>query len=272
MSRADDRAFPWEEPEESFSFATPEQIEVTYRVAPFGSRIAAAFLDNLLVLMFSAIVFLGIVVLGRAMPSPRFAFYALLVALVAGFCLQMFYFVWSELRHEGRTWGKKRLKLRTVMLSGHGLTFGASFVRNLARVVDNVPLLWLVPVLTRGRRRVGDLLAGTLVVSESALDTSRPSLRLARSYRELEDRRFFFSGEAQAGLFPDDLNLLEHLFARAPQLPDRAQQEDLFRSVAARYAERLALEAERPRVEAEPRRFLEELYLLLVDRYESERF
>jgi uncharacterized RDD family membrane protein YckC len=274
---ATERTYPWEEPGERVTFATPEQVEVSYRVASFGARIAAALIDQLVVALFSAAVYAGVVLYAAGQQQPLrigdVAFAAVVATLIV-FALQLFYFVWSEMRHGGRTVGKKVLRLRTVMLSGHGLTFGASLIRNLARLIDVVPILWLVPAVMRGQRRLGDLLAGTLVISETEAEGGRVPVEvpLAASYRELAERRFFFGVEVLARLYPDDLNLLEHLFARARDGAGAERRQELQREVALRYAARLDLADQLGLVEADPRRFLEELFLLLRDRYESRSF
>ncbi len=170
-----------------------------------------------------------------------------------------------------RTIGKKLFRIRAVMISGHGITFGAAVIRNLARVVDHIPIAWIVPAVTHGHRRIGDLLAGTVVIDEDDRETQLARVTDAPSYRALEDKTFHFTAEAEGRLVADDLNLIEHLFHRAAAIADPRSRERLFLSVAAKYTERLGMHGRRSEIEATPRRFLEELYLFLRDRFDEEQ-
>src|SRR5262245_9376870 len=42
------KRYPWERTEDVVTFATPESIEVSFRAASFGSRVAAALYDVLI--------------------------------------------------------------------------------------------------------------------------------------------------------------------------------------------------------------------------------
>ena len=126
--------FPWEFDGEIVSFDTPEQTRIEYRIAPFGTRLVAAFLDRLLIgvgiLILWIMFFLAMLVLAPVTTGTVGYLFALL--FMAWFLFSLFYFVWGEVRGEGQTWGKRRLQIRTVMSTGQGVTFGASLVRNLA--------------------------------------------------------------------------------------------------------------------------------------------
>jgi uncharacterized RDD family membrane protein YckC len=264
--------YPWEKAGPTVTFATPEQVEVTYRVAGFGARILAALLDHLVILAINSAIGIGFILLGMNLsnPDPSFLF---AVWLVISFLTNVLFFVWAELFGEGRTWGKRLMHLRTVMISGHGLTFGGSVIRNLARVLDSLPVLWLVPLFSTGQRRLGDLVAGTLVINERHEQVgAEPGDLPAASYRELVDKSFLLPAEATRKLYPDDLNLLDHLFSRLRTLTEENAREALCRSVARKYIDRLALAEQAASVEGNPKRFLEELYLFLRDRFEGDRF
>ena len=266
------RSYPWETTGPTVTFATPEQVEVTYRVAGFGARILAALLDHLVIFALSGILGLGILLV-LINGGEELAYYLVSIWVVISFLINAFYFIWAELRGDGRTWGKRLMQLRTVMISGHGLTFGASVIRNIARLVDNTPLLWLVPLFSRGQRRFGDLLAGTLVINERQLEAAaEPEHLPAVTYRHLAERSFVLPTDATRKLYPDDLNLLDHLFSRLRALEGESDRRGLCISVARKYVERLSLAEQADAVEESPQRFLEELFLYLRDRFEGDRF
>lgn len=68
----------------------------------------------------------------------------------------------------GRTVGKAAVDIAVVGADGSGCTLRAAAVRTLGRFLDGLPVAYLLGVasvaLTDRRQRVGDLLAGTVVV------------------------------------------------------------------------------------------------------------
>ncbi len=84
------------------------------------------------------------------------------------------YFTLCEVSTGGRTPGKSAGQLRVIDLSGAAPTAGQLLLRNLARIVDVLAGIGVVVMFwNRQSRRIGDLLAGTVVVR------IRPSASLA---------------------------------------------------------------------------------------------
>ena len=267
---ADRPRYPWETDTTEVEFSTPEQVNVTFRVASIGLRVLAALLDNLLILAILVLLFIAAIVIAVSLGvGDRAVAFVFIGFILLRFVLQTFYFVWAELRHDGQTLGKRYLRIRTVMQSGHGLTFSASLLRNLMRIVDTQAFLWLVMFFNRRHCRLGDYLAGTFVINEAESQETSSVTALAPSYRELQDRRFVIGAGAATRLFAEDLNLLEHLFGRARLVPTRERKELLLK-VALKYVERLEAQEQQQQIEAEPERFLRELHLYLRDRFEPE--
>lgn len=70
----------------------------------------------------------------------------------------------------GRTAGKALLGLRVTNERGDGAGMGRTLVRNLVRLVELAPPFWvavLLVALSANRQRLGDVLARTLVISQS---------------------------------------------------------------------------------------------------------
>ena len=89
----------------------------------------------------------------------------------------------------GATPGKYWMRLKVVRLDGTPLGVGSVIVRNLLKPMDFLPLLYLLGgvlvFVTRGSQRLGDIAAGTTVVSQHrALDpgATRRSGRTARRW------------------------------------------------------------------------------------------
>src|SRR5207244_5065892 len=66
--------------------------------------------------------------------------------------------------------GKRLLKSRVIKDSGRQITLFEALARNLLRVIDMLPSFYLIGVITmlcnREQKRLGDLVAGTIVVHE----------------------------------------------------------------------------------------------------------
>jgi uncharacterized RDD family membrane protein YckC len=70
---------------------------------------------------------------------------------------------------KGATVGKMAMKLRVVKAAdGSAISWGESIIRNLLRIVDALPFLYILGMIliavTAKKQRVGDLAAGTIVV------------------------------------------------------------------------------------------------------------
>jgi len=80
------------------------------------------------------------------------------------------YPVFFEVLAGGRTLGKRWLGLRVLMSDGRPIGWTPSLIRNLLRVVDILPGSYTVGfismLVTRDFQRIGDLVAGTLVVHD----------------------------------------------------------------------------------------------------------
>ena len=114
--------------------------------------------------------------------------------LIFLFAIEWLYPVLFELLMRGQTPGKKVLGIAVVNDDLSPVTLGTSLVRNLLRTVDFLPLLYLGGVITmlsnRRFQRLGDLAAGTLVISSTRaaqaaavvdVQPLAPALQLSRS-------------------------------------------------------------------------------------------
>jgi uncharacterized RDD family membrane protein YckC len=68
----------------------------------------------------------------------------------------------------GATIGKKLLKLKVVREDGSACGFGPALIRNILRIVDELPFLYIIGMLLISRsdkkQRLGDKLTKTVVV------------------------------------------------------------------------------------------------------------
>lgn len=140
---------------------TPEGIALALRTAGLVAR-SHAFLIDLAIR--AALLLLFGMLLGQ------FAGLGIGLLLVLAFGVEWFYPVVFELSGWAATPGKRALGLRVVMDDGMPVTLSASMLRNLLRVVDFLPMIYATGVLfmlwRADFRRVGDIVAGTLVIHD----------------------------------------------------------------------------------------------------------
>jgi uncharacterized RDD family membrane protein YckC len=101
------------------------------------------------------------------------------ILLLFYFLLYFGYFALFEIIWNGQTPGKRWTKLRVIKDSGRPLTPAESIGRNLMRIVDWMPGFYAIGIvsalLTKENKRLGDLLAGSLVVRETSFSDLRPT-------------------------------------------------------------------------------------------------
>lgn len=94
--------------------------------------------------------------------------------LLGMFLLEWLYPVWFEVFRHGQTPGKRALRIRVVRDDGTPVSWSASMVRNLLRVVDFFPMFYgfglLAVLIDRHFRRLGDMAAGTMVVYDAPVE------------------------------------------------------------------------------------------------------
>lgn len=166
---------------------TPEGIQVTVALADRGERAGAVILDLLFILLGLAVGVLALFGLEDAGVSSD---WLVVIGFLMFFLARNFYFIFFELRWQGRTPGKRLMNLRVIDRRGGTLSADAVFARNLVREVELfIPMmlvlsgtdvglgawetlfewLWigvflLFPFFNKDRMRIGDLIAGTWVV------------------------------------------------------------------------------------------------------------
>jgi hypothetical protein len=150
------------------------------------------------------------------------------------------YFALFEAYWKGQTPGKRVMKLRVIKDSGRQITFFESLARNLVRVVDYLPGLYLIGVITmlcnKRNQRLGDLVAGTLVVherlDEASLLYQSSSVGEATNVRWGQAVTAMFPADAVARLSTQDLMVIETFFARMLDLPMETRVAVAYRMAA----------------------------------------
>jgi len=147
---------------------TPEHVVFEYELAGLGSRIVAAAVDLMMIGFILLGLFLVLLVVAGGL-SGLGAWVTAVIA-VAAFATFWGYPIFFEIYWRGQTPGKRSLRMRVIQEGGYALTPQVVVVRNLLRIVDFLPgayfLGLLVMMLNRRYKRIGDFVAGTIVIRD----------------------------------------------------------------------------------------------------------
>lgn len=239
-------------PDPELRFETPERVALGLPVAGLGARALATLLDWLLVFLLWIVGLVAYSVSGDLITQVKaLSLAGQLLALLGALALGWGWDVAWELGWRGQTPGKRALGLRVVGADGAPVGPAESVLRNALRALE-APLGYapavLMVALTPRRQRLGDLVAGTLVIQERRYDLSRygPAAGAAARWGALR-------GRAAALLGPADYERLADFLARRPELEAGARAR-LAARVAAALAARAGLP---PPAEGEAEGFLE---------------
>jgi uncharacterized RDD family membrane protein YckC len=167
--------------DETLVIETPERVPLHFALASIGNRFLACAVDHLIQLaaVTVIVVLYALTRIGglgataeQLWDAPK---WVLALLFIAYFLIWSGYFALFEWAWAGQTPGKRWLRLRVIREDGRPITFYEAAARNLVRIFDMLPAVPLVPLYSVGLvsvfassrdQRVGDLVAGTVVVRE----------------------------------------------------------------------------------------------------------
>ena len=148
---------------EQFQIETAQNISISQNTAHLGERILAYIIDGLITGVYIFLIILLLLSMNFEM-ADMWALY--LVMNLPAFLYPLL----LETFMNGKTVGKSLMQIRVVKLDGSKPNFSSYFVRWVLRILDISLSSGGVAVLTillRGKgQRVGDIAAGTTVISE----------------------------------------------------------------------------------------------------------
>jgi uncharacterized RDD family membrane protein YckC len=222
---------------ENLTIDTPEQIPLEFPLAGVGSRFLALAFDTLLQAGAVLVLFviLASVRLVASAAWPAIGAWVGGALLLAGFAIYSAYFAVFESIWSGQTPGKRLVGLRVIDVSGRPLTVYAALIRNVLRIVDQVPGIYAVAIITvvvtERNQRLGDLAAGTVVVHERRETISMPAPADRTAARHGAHR-----------LQPSEVVLIEEFLRRRAELDSWVRLQSA-RRIAARMQTTLQLPA-----------------------------
>ena len=211
---------------------TPEHIVFRHRIAGPARRAVAHLID--LLICWGAVFFLAVIVAIGTIGSGDFTGgYGIGFFMIVLFAAQWLYFVVLE-AWKGTTPGKRSMGLRVVTTEGRPIGFVAAALRNVVRAADALPAAYLVGVasmaITRKFQRLGDLVAGTMVVSVERAST-RHALR--SSFGAMRPRPEEVAALPDLVVLDADERDALELFARRRGTLGEARERELAEIVAA---------------------------------------
>lgn len=217
---------------------TPEHVPIRLQPAGAGSRFLAILIDSFITMALgSAIGVLLMIVLPGGIAA------ALIITI--NFVLTWGWHVWFETRRQGRTPGKRALKLRVIDARGLPVSLYQSLVRNIVRVLDFAPAFYgigaIAVLVNPSRRRLGDLVADTLVIREAQPLAYKGQLAADRRHNSLRNPRVLRLIRHKISL--EEREFLLTLCMRADRMSAEARY-DVMEEVAAKYREELGVEAD----------------------------
>jgi uncharacterized RDD family membrane protein YckC len=215
---------------------TPERVPLHFALASIGNRFLACAIDHALQVLTLIVVAVAFTLLAnfsslgdQLSNAPKWV-KAVLIVIV--FLIVSGYFAFFEWIWNGQTPGKRWLKLRVIREDGRPVTFWEAAVRNLLRTFDMMPApfysIGLISVfISLSDQRVGDMVAGTVVVREREAEVpafaevfasrvSDPALR--RSFKPVE-----FVADVNL-LTESEIHVVETFLRRRWDLADMARQ------------------------------------------------
>ncbi len=215
---------------------TPERVPLHFALASIGNRFLACALDHALQVFTIILIAIGFLILAdystlgqRLTNAPKWI-HALLIVII--FLIISGYFAFFEWLWNGQTPGKRLLKLRVIREDGRPITFWEAAVRNLLRTFDMMPApfysIGLISVfLSLSDQRVGDMVAGTVVVREREAEAPAFTQVFASPVSDTALRRSFppvdFGADVNA-LSEAEVEVVEIFLRRRWELADMARQ------------------------------------------------
>jgi uncharacterized RDD family membrane protein YckC len=210
---------------QAVSIETPEHFELQLELAGIGRRFLAYFVDKLVQFGFIIVLALtvGLLIYAAGLLPEGWNhlnqlknmlsqwFFA--VAILTYGIIIIGYFILFEYLWNGSTPGKRWQNIRVIRKDGLPISLLDSVVRNILRLIDILgevyPLGLIVMFLDSRNRRLGDMVAGTLVIAET--EVQRPETLEASRECDESDMEI---RHTVAAMTPEDYQLVSRFLSR----------------------------------------------------------
>ena len=208
---------------------TPESVELEFTLAGIGSRTLALFLDYLALSLITALLSaLSVLIQGALVGLAIFLggtdnieLWLRAIAFLVFSALYIGYFVGFETAWQGQTPGKRVTKIRVIRDNGKPEGALQATLRALMRPVDYILFLgFFCIILSKQEKRIGDWLAGTLVVQNERPAVSE-ALQISDTAKSLAPKLLQTIDFGR--LLPDDFAVIRDYLQRRLLLTKQAE-------------------------------------------------
>src|ERR1017187_247563 len=236
--------------DDKLTIETPEQTSLEFPLAGVGSRCMALLLDTLIQIIIGLLLFfLWLFIDSRSSDGAGFsgagALWGKAIIVFGGFLILYGYFALFESIWNGQTPGKRVAHLRVIQESGRPIQVWQALARNLMRIIDSLPFCYAVgmtsALISKQNRRLGDFVAGTVVVHE------RPLTKISVGWTSAAQSAVACPTLGASRLSLEEVRLIEAFLERRNQLAEDVRFR-MARQIAARIANQLGMGEDRLRL------------------------
>ena len=238
---------------------TPESVELEFILAGLGNRIYALIIDYLIwssILILVLIVWAFLVTQVAWLRSEPIRLWITAIQILILFGVYIGYFICFETLWRGQTPGKRYVKIRVIREDGRNVGIQQSILRSLLRPIDDIFCLGFLFILfTAQEKRLGDLVAGTILIQEGQT-VAKQKIEISTAATDVATR-IIETGKI-AALTPDQFATIRKYLYRYPTLAPSAKN-NVSQKLAHQLLERIDLADAPPTID--PHLTIEAIYL-----------
>lgn len=241
---------------------TPESVELEFNLAGIGNRAYALLIDYIIwgiILIISLLAWAFVAVLinfSNNVFAKNASLWLVAIQFLIFFAIYVAYFVFFETIWQGQTPGKRFVKIRVISDNGRPIKLQQATLRALLRPFDDLFFIGaLLIMLSKQEKRLGDLVAGTIVIQEDR-EVLAKKLTITEDAKVLAKQ---LQIQADIGrLLPEDFAVIREYLHRRSEMLNSARIE-LCRKLAYQVKDIINLEDVPDGITANT--FLEAVYL-----------
>ena len=205
---------------------TPESVELEFILAGIGSRAWALLIDyHVLGLSLAVLFVLWVTLVTQLLElsnNKDIFLWLYAILLIINYFIYTGYFVFFETLWQGQTPGKRLAKIRVIREDGRPVGLQQAALRALLRPVDDTLFLGAFLILLNPKeKRLGDMLAGTLVIQTQPPASKKATLSLSERSQSLAFELLEIGDFTQ--MLPDDFAIIREYLQRREQMTAKAR-------------------------------------------------
>jgi len=209
-------------------YRTPESVELEFTLAGIGNRALALVIDYLILAVAWVVFFLAWAFISAQLVDwwaetfgSATAVWLVAIAFIVSFVMYAGYFVFFETLWQGQTPGKSFAKIRVVRDDGRPIGMQQATLRALLRPFDEFLFIgFFLIILSRQEKRLGDFVAGTIVIQAEAPNVSS-NLHISEAAKLLHQELLQISDLSV--LLPDDFAVIREYLQRRSAMTTKAR-------------------------------------------------